>query len=148
MEPDRYQQNKLYYVIGMIFLVVALYFFCVGTYLLPHILFGVSYSIPDVLYDRINYVEMTYHVSTKHASWIVLGAIYLVSFLCSVVTYFTSNEIDNEIYGVPTESNEIKKESKEDKEAKESGALALKIVVIIGFIFVMAKLFQWVISTS
>ena len=65
-----------------------------------------------------------------------------------MVTYFTSNEIDNEIYGVPTESNEIKKESKEDKEAKESGALALKIVVIIGFIFVMAKLFQWVISTS
>lgn len=150
MEPDRYQQNKLYYVIGMIFLVVSLYFFCVGTYLLPYIVFGVSYSIPDVVYDRINYVEMAYNFSTKHASWIVLAIIYFVSFLCASVTYFTSNEIDNEIYGVHTKSlaETEDKESKNNAETKESRALAFKIVVIIGLVFGMAKLLQWAISNG
>lgn len=152
MEPDRYQQNKLYYVIGMIFLVVSLYFFCVGTYLLPYIVFGISYSIPDVIYDRINYVEMAYDFSTKHASWIVLAIIYFVSFLCASVTYFTSHEIDNEIYGVHTTNNPSEQESKEAKrateETKESSTLALKIVVIIGLVFGMAKLLQWAISTG
>lgn len=148
MEPDRYQQNKLYYVIGMIFLVVSLYFFCVGTYLLPYIVFGVSYSIPDVLYDRINYVEMAYNFSTKHASWIVLAIIYFVSFLCAGVTYFTSHEIDNEIYGVHAVNKVSEKESKNHDETKESSALALKIVVIMGLVFGMAKLLQWAISNG
>ena len=142
MEPDRYQQNKLYYIIGMIFLVLSLYFLCLGTYILPHILLGMNYSIPDAVYERINYVETVYNVSNKHASWIILSAVYFMGIMCAFVTYFTSNEIDNKIYGIKSEPVEVKEET------KESGTLVLKIVFIIGLVFIVAKLFQWAISST
>lgn len=142
MEPDRYQQNKVYYIIGMIFLVLSLFYFGVGLYVLPHVLFGIYYSIPPAVYERINYVQMTYDLTAKQASWLIVSLIFFVGFLCALVTYFTSNQIDNEIFGVKPEP------VKEKKENKESDSLMLKIILIVVFVFIVTKLFQWAISSN
>ena len=142
MEPDRYQQNKVYYIIGMIFLVLSLFYFGVGLYVLPHVLFGIYYSIPPAVYERINYVQMTYDLTAKQASWLIVSLIFFFFFLCALVTYFTSNQIDNEIFGVKPEP------VKEKKENKESDSLMLKIILIVVFVFIVTKLFQWAISSN
>ena len=142
MEPDRYQQNKVYYVIGMIFLVLSLFYLGVGLYVLPYLIFGVYYSIPPTIFDRINYVQMTYDLTEKQASWLIVCIIFFVGFMCALVTYFTSNQIDNEIFGVSPKPVEVKKEK------KESGSLMLKIILIVSFVFIVTKLFQWAISSS
>ncbi len=141
MEPDRYQQNKAYYIIGLVCLIISLMLFGAGIYLFPYIAFGWVYSIPDPVFDRINFVQTSYSLTWRNASWVVLLVDFLGSFLFALVTYFTSNRIDNEILGIVPEHVKVKKET------KESYKFILTILMTVGLIFLMAMLFQWIISS-
>lgn len=140
MEPDRYQQNKTYYIIGFVCLILSLMFFGLGIYLLPYVAFGWIYSIPNSIFDRIHFIETTYGFSMKAASWLLLLADFLGCFFLALVTYVTSNRIENEILGIAVEPVEVKKET------KESYLFILTILLTVGLIFLVAMLFQWVIS--
>jgi hypothetical protein len=69
-----------------------------------------------------------------------------LAFVCAGITFVTSNQIETQIYAVEKPSVAHKHSSK--KEIKETGPLVLKIIFIVGFVFVIAKVFQWAISTN
>lgn len=141
MEPDRYEQNKIYYVIGFVCLIISLWLLGVGIYLLPYIAFGWVYNIPDAVFERIDYIQITYDLTWRNASWLVLIVNFFVCFLFALVAYFTSNRIDNEILGIKPEPAKVKKET------KESYQFILTILMTVGLIFLVAMLFQWIISS-
>ena len=142
MEPDRYQQNKTYYIVGFVCLITSLMLFGAGIYLLPYIAFGWIYSIPDTIFDRIDFIQTSYGFTWHQASWLFLLVIFVISFLLALITYFTSNKIDNEILGIEPEPAKL------TKETKESYRFIFTIIMTVGLIFFVAMLFQWVISSG
>ena len=142
MEPDRYQQNKTYYILGLVCLILSLMLFGIGLYLLPYIAFGWIYSIPDPIFVRINFIQSTYGLSWSQSSWYFLLAVFFGSFCFALVTYVTSNRIENEIFGIVREKADVKPET------KESYRFVLTILLTVGLIFLVAMLFQWVISSG
>lgn len=147
MEPDRYEQNHTGYIVGLVCLVVSLTLFGMGAYILPRIAFGWYYNIPGFIFEWISITQIAYSLSEKAAGWLILGVFFVLAFIFAGITYVTSNKIETQIYAVDEPVIEVKKETSK-KEIKETGPLVLKILLLVGFIFTVAKMFQWAISTS
>ena len=146
MEPDRYQHNHKFYIIGLVCLIVSMALFGTAAYLLPRVAFGLVYTIPDFIFEWTNLVQIAYGLSDKSAGWVIFFLFFLLGFLFSMVTYFMSNRIDNEIFAEEPEVV-VEKVKKPHREEKETGPLVLRILLLVGFIFIVAKFFQWAIST-
>lgn len=143
MEPDRYEQNHTFYIIGLICLIVSMTLFGTGAYLLPRTVFGLNYNIPDFIFQWTALIQVAYGMSDKSAGWLVLFIFFLLGFLFSSVTYVVSNRIDSEIYAIKPEKKSGKKLN---MEIKETGPLVLKVLLIIIFVFIVAKVSHWAIS--
>ncbi len=146
MEPDRYQLNQKYYVVGLVCLVISMLLFGIGAYILPYIAFGLSYNIPDFIYSWITIVQEAYGVSEKSAGWLIVLAFFGLGFVAAIVTYVTSKRIDNEIYATEEPEKEVE-ENKPAPKASETGPFVLKIALILGLVFIVAELFRWTISS-
>lgn len=147
MEPDRFQQSPKAYTFGLIFMIISLSLFGLGAYLIPKIVFGLTYQIPDPIFHTINLVHEAYDLDEKKAGWLVLTIIFILACISSFVTYALSNRVDHEIhlaYPAITEGEE----PKIFIGFKESGPLILKIILMIGVIFLCARLFEWVIAVK
>lgn len=147
MEPDRYEQNHAAYIVGLVCLVISLALFGLGAYILPKIAFGWHYNIPGFIFDWISITQIAYSLSEKAAGWLVLCVFFAFAFIFAGVTYVTSNKIETQIYAAEEPEIEIKN-SRSKKEIKDTGPLVLKIIFLIGFIFIVAKMFQWAISIT
>ena len=146
MEPDRYEQNHKFYIAGLACLVISMALFGFGAYIFPRVVFGLNYGIPDVIFNWITLVHIAYGMTEKQAGWLVLFVFFLFGFLFSFITYLLSSQIEKEIYAVEQpEQVEVKPPRKTNQ---ETGPLVLKMLMIVGLIFVVAKLFQWAISTA
>jgi len=146
MEPDRFQQNKKYYIVGLACLIMSMTLFGIGAYILPHVAFGMVYTIPDFIFEWTNLIQVAYGLSEKSSGWLVLLIFLVFGFLFSLVTYILSNRIDNEIYATE-EPDAVVEEKKPIKGGSETGPLVLKIVLILGFIYIVSKFFQWAIAS-
>lgn len=145
MEPDRYQHNHAYYIIGILCLVTCLSLFATSLYILPYLWFGWHYSMPEFILDWISSIQTTYQFSVVASSWLVFLIFFLPALFFALVADILSNRIDSEIHGIP------QKKLKKNKEApsnKESSRLILRIVLIVILVFIASELFQWAISTT
>ena len=147
MEPDRYQQNQKHYIVGLASLLISMTLFGLSAYIFPRVAFGLVYRLPDFIFNWINLVHIAYNVSEKTAGWLVLCIFFLLGLLFALITYVLSNHIDNQIYAIETPS-EMDETIKPINEFKETGPLVLKILLIVIFIFVIAKVLLWAISNN
>ena len=148
MEPDRFQQNQKFYIIGLVCLLISMALFATGAYILPRVAFGLNYNIPAFMFDWTNLVQAAYGVSEKSAGWFIYGLFFLLGFLFSIVTYVLSNHIDNQIYAIEEPEKTAVTVTKPNTAMTESGPLVLRVILIIAFIFIIAKIFHWVISAQ
>ena len=147
MEPDRFQHSPKIYIIGMVCMLTSMVLFGLGAYILPNVAFDLVYQIPDFIYTWINLVQIAYGLNEKNAGWLILIIIFLLGSVSSIITYAVSNHIESKIYDIkPEKVDEQNVAMKTSKEWRESGPLVLKIIFILGFVFVFAKLFHWAIS--
>lgn len=145
MEPDRYQQNQRFYITGLVCLISSMVFFGVGAYIFPHVAFGLTYNLPGFVFEWVNLIQSAYDVSEKTAGWFIFLIFFVLGLLFSLVTYIASRHIDNEIYAI--EEPEVVDEKKQQKNMRETGPFILKILLLIGVIFLIAELIHWVISS-
>ncbi len=145
MEPDRYQQNHKLYITGFVCLIISMAFFGVGAYIIPRVVFGLNYNIPEFIFNRIYWIHTAYEVSEKSAGWLVLLIFFSCGFFFTLVTYISSNHIDHEIYPVETE---VVEEKKHGMKLRETRSLVLKIMLGVGLVFIVAEfIFRAVSST-
>lgn len=146
MEPDRYEQNHKFYIAGLVCLIISMFLFGLGAYILPRIAFGLNYNIPNLIFYWITLVHLAYDITEHMAGWLILLLLFLMGFLFSIITYLFSNHIETKIYA--KEEVERVEIEKVPETSKETGPLVLKIIIIVGIVFVIAKIFQWAISTN
>ena len=143
MEEDRYQKNHLLFIISLVSLLISLVLFAFTLYMLPHLLFGWRYDAPEFIPFWTEWLQYQYNVSEAAASKLILFLFVLLSLIFGLITYFSSNRIENQIFSSGlsgTNKSPIFKKS-----TREGVALGLKIFFIIIIIFVAASLLQWLI---
>jgi MFS family permease len=145
MEPDRFQHNQKYYIVGIICLMLSLGLFCLSVYMIPYAWFGWSYDIPDFAQNLASTLQANYQLTPKASVWIVILIFFLPALILAFIADILSNRIDNEIHGL----NTIEKEKPKKKPGDgESANLILRIFLILLLVFVAAEIFQWAISSA
>ena len=145
MEPDRFQHSPKVYTLGLVCMIISMAFFGLAAYIFPRIAFDFIYNIPDFIFYLIDLIQTAYNLNEKKAGWLILVIIFLLGLIASIIAYSVSNRIETEIYAIEPEKID---EQEKSEQLKETGPLVLKILLIVGLVFVVAKIFQWAISNN
>ncbi len=108
MEPDRYQENHVLYILGMLCLSISLSLLLFSFFTLPYLLFGWHYEVPGFIISWREWLVSNYGLGLKHASWLISLILFIVSFLFGIGAYSTSMRIDNAIYGIDNTPTRVK----------------------------------------
>ncbi|MCP0913277.1 MULTISPECIES: hypothetical protein [Legionella] len=143
MEKDRYQQSHGWYITGMISLILSLVLFAFCFYLLPFLLFGFVYDVPEFILYLREFFEDKYQITTRAAGLIIFFIFFLLAALAAFAAYLASNRIENRIFNIKQEGEEGS--SRIRQEAKETASILSKIIIVVILIFIGAILLQWLI---
>lgn len=147
MEADRFQQNHVYYIAGILCLVLSLVLFAFSFYILPYLAFGWHYGVPEFIFVWNITIQESYKLSQTEASWLLFLALLFPAVIFAYIADVLSNRIDTAIHG-PSPQEEEKKLERKKVGSQESRGLVFKIIVIIILIFIAAQFFQWALSSS
>ena len=143
MEEDRYKTNHFLYIVGMLsmFLSLGLLAFCF--FLMPHLLFGWEYDVPQAVIGLQVWLQNNYGYDDSTAEKWVMFIAFVPAFFSVFVAVFSSNRIDRDLL----DKNDIAQPGMKHN-IKDSTALFLNIVFLIATVFAIAALIEWLISIS
>ena len=145
MERDRFRTNEWAYVVGMICLAFSLALFAFSFYIMPHLLFGWHYRLPDFITIWSTTLQESYQFSERGAAWALFLGYFLPAVLFAVMADILSNRIDRQIYGM--DRTDFNKKTREVEDDEGSRYLVFKIIAIIILVFIAAEFFRWMISS-
>jgi hypothetical protein len=147
MEQDRYKQNHFLYIAGMFSLIISLGLFAFSLFLIPHLIFGWHYNVPDFLIDLIAMFENDYEMSTAKVKWLLFLVLDVPAVVLFIVADVLSNKIDNKIYKANRSATQSPTRKMDGQSGlRESGVLFLRMTMIVIVVFAVAGFFQWTIS--
>ena len=144
MEPDRYQQNSKLFIIGIICLLLSLSLFAYSLYILPYLLLGWVYDVPEFIMSWQEWLKQEYNFSELSAAWLIFLTFIIPALLCGYISYRTSNEVDNEIYGIVPEKTET--EQQETSNVRETLGFGFKVILLIILVLVVVSLLEWLLT--
>lgn len=144
MEYDRYQQNSKLFIIGIICLLLCLSLGAFSLYIIPSLLAGWVYNIPEfILVWQQRLIER--HNFSQFGAGGVICLFFLISTLISgYISYWASNRIDDEIYGLNLEKPKPEVEAHSD--LKESFGFGFKVLLLIILTLVAIFFLQWLLT--
>lgn len=149
MEPDRYQQNHVAYISGLICLLSSIGLFAFSLFLLPYLFFDWQYKVPGFVIHFTIMLQENYALSQSGVAWATCFALDFPAVILFVVADIVSNRIDKQIYGLanskPTTRNNADNASSQEE---TSGWLIVKIILIILVVFIVARFFNATISNN
>lgn len=145
MEPDRYQQNKFLFILGMACLVLSIGLFLFSMYLLPYLIWNWYYDLPEFISTLNHWLVEQKGLQDSTASWAVFLIFFIPALLLGIIADIASNRIDNKVCGIKPE--EIATAPGPEKKWGESTKLGLKIMYLIILVIVAIAVLQWIIST-
>lgn len=137
---------------GIICLVLSLGLLFFSLYIIPFLLWNLSYNVPDFLLQSISFFEDDQGYSYSTSRFIVWLCIFIPGLITGYVSYIISHYIEKirlnppipEEEGKPLSSTEIVKPSK----AKGTDLTVLKIVALMVGIFFLMLLLQLFFRTT
>ena len=145
MEQDRYQKSHKLFILGMISMIGSLALFTFSLYLLPNLLFGWHYNMPDFISDLKGWLQLEYDFTDPGSAKLVFLIFFIPALFFSIVAYFTSNSLDNKIYKEELDSN--RKPAKPQKSRDEAIRLFLQILLLVILVFIGTSVVEWLIYT-
>lgn len=145
MEPDRFKNNHILYVLGIICLILSLTLFFFSLFIAPFLLWHLSYDVPGIIDGLIAVFEEDYNYSTAASKALVWLIFFIPSLITGFVAYYISNHIDNQILHIETivDEEEIKTDSLDAKrQLRESISIGFKIILLMIVIVGVALMLQ------
>lgn len=149
MEPDRFSQNEVCYILGVICVAIGLILFSLSFYIFPYLILDWHYTVPDFVPSLVGDLQGAYQLETKAVGWLVFLGMFFPSLILLIVADILSNKIDSKIHGDKIVKKDITKGSKPSNMPENSSMqLVMKIILIIVLVFIATKFFHWALSTS
>ncbi|WED44351.1 hypothetical protein [Legionella cardiaca] len=146
MEYDRFQQNSVLFIIGMIALLLSLSLFAFAFYILPFLLFNWIYDVPEFISIWREWLREEYGFTLMGASWLMLLMFVLPALIFGFISYYASNYIDDRLYHLVPEKTNPEKQVEVRRDIQETLGFILKILGAIILILVGISIVQWLLS--
>jgi len=148
MEPDRFAANHRMFIIGLVCLLSAWTLIIFSLYLLPHLIFGWHYHIPDFISAWRELFKAEFILGDRKAGWIIVWLFLLPGIICAIIAYRASNDIENQIYApqnkLPPEESEH--EGYGNSASKNKDFFAFKVLGLVLLVFIVLLSIHWIIS--
>lgn len=134
MEYDRYKDNHLMYIGGIISLVLCLACVIFSLYILPFLIFGLRYDIPHFILLLLDWLQVDYSLSYPTSALLVWFLFSIPGLNAGFISYYVSNDIDNRLLGLEPEKNQLdvmENASELNRKRRESIDLAFKILFLM-----------------
>lgn len=146
MEKDRYQQNSKLFVIGLLCLLISLSLFAFGLYILPYLLWNLSYNVPEFVYTTREWLKEYYNFTESGASWTIILFFIIPALITGYISHLASNYIDNQIHGIEREKSTKISEIK--KGVRETFEFGFKILLLIILVLIAVAFVQWLVAPT
>lgn len=146
MEPDRYEESHIYFIIGIIGLVGSLALFAFSVYISPHLMFGWHYKMPDFIIWTKNILHLDYHWSIASANWVIVLFFWVCTGIFVLIANIASNKVEKKIYYSESDISQENKSSQRNS-FYEAILLVFKLVLLLLGVYGMSLFFHWIIST-
>lgn len=149
MEQDGDQKNNVFFIIGMISLVICLSLLALTLYLLPNLVFGWHYDVPEFVSTWKGWLQSDYDYSDSAAAYLLLLTLFIPALICALITHLSTRVMDNQIYKADEEENpdavnEVVEEAK-GLGYKLLRILGICLLILIGLV-IFRFLFNWIYS--
>ncbi|MCE3043855.1 hypothetical protein [Legionella sp. 16cNR16C] len=129
MEPSRFEYNNKLFITGMISLAMCLVLICLALYLFPYLIFNWVYDVPEFAITFRQWLVEKYGISEIAAGWSVFLMFLIPALITGLISYSTSNAIDNKIHGLDKPSDEKEEQSKNRLESVTFGSQLLLLII-------------------
>lgn len=146
MEYDRFQENSVLFVIGIIALLLSLSLLAFAFYILPFLLFNWVYDVPEFISIWREWLRFEYKFTTVGASWFILLMLLIPALICGYISYYASNYIDNRLHNIVPEKKVYSRKNQISRDIRETLKLVLKVLVLIILVLVGISLIQWFLA--
>lgn len=133
MEYDRYQHNKILFIISITSLVIGLSLLAFSLFILPNLIWALNYDVPTFIYIWSENLKENYNFTITGAHSIVFLIFFIPAILAIFIAYLTSNIIDNKLYGFSSSQREFKTRYN----TKETILIVLQLLLILGLVIVV-----------
>ncbi|KTC93671.1 MULTISPECIES: hypothetical protein [Legionella] len=144
MEQDRFQQNSKLFILGLVCLLACLSLFGFGFYILPYLLWNWNYDVPEFVLSMREWYKESYNFSDSGSAWMVFLTFIVPAIITGLISQYSSNHIDNEIYHLNENKEERRTELKRD--VQETLGFGLKIFFLIILVLVAVTLVEWLVA--
>lgn len=149
MEYDRLGGNNKMFLFGIICLVISLGLLFFSLYILPYLIWELSYGVPDFILTFLAKFEDDYHYSVATSKTLVWLIFFIPCLVTGLISYFVSRYLDKKMYGeelgIPPAPE--KPAGEVQRQIKESASLGGKILALMICIVVVILLLQFVIQS-
>lgn len=148
MEQDRYEQNHVLFIVGLISLISCLGLLLFTLFMLPHLVFGWHYAVPEFISYFREWIVSTYGLNISQARLVVFGILSTLVLLSGYISYYASTQIDDKLYTLktPIVEDPPKSTKKLSQSTKESIRYFLIVLGVIIIVFSSTVGFHWMIS--
>ncbi len=143
------EEDKLFWV-GLVSLVFSLFLFPFVVYLFPAVWLGWEYRIPGFVVDMTLWMQGFFHTSYAHAFLWFFRLTFFLAILFGVLAYWAAHTLTKlqAMINKEEDHESLTLSMKAKESSRESVLFFLKMVVIIGLVFVVSDMIQWAISFS
>lgn len=145
MEPDRYKENRLIFVLAMVCLLACLTLLTLTFYLLPYLFLGWAYQVPEFVPVLLQWLEETYELTASAAAGFTFLIFFVPALITGAISKFASNSIENHIYGLKIKKlhdHELLK-----AEVKATLGFSFKLMIFIAIVIIALLFFVWLIQS-
>ncbi|STX29102.1 transmembrane protein [Legionella beliardensis] len=145
MEHDRYQHNKMLFIISIASLIIGLTLLAFSLYILPNLIWDLNYDVPSFIYLWSESLKQNYNFTNIGARLVVFLIFFIPAILATFIAYLTSNTIENELYGFTPPEREFRTKAVKDS-SKETLLVTLQLLIIIGLVIAGVYSIHWLLS--
>lgn len=144
-------QNDAYFIFSLICLGFCAFFLPLTLYLLPSAWLGWVYHLPNSVYAIQDWLQTVFNTDDITASWIVIGSCFMLFLWFGWLTYYFSLKAKEGLRRVSSAlsgDEQALRSYNEKQESRETVLLVIKMLFILGLVFVVASLMHYAISLA
>ena len=145
MPINRFENSRGNFIIGMLCLFTSLIFFCYSAYVLPFLVFGWRYNLPEFILNLVSTMRIDYHWNQFVSGCMIFLIFFIPGLILMLIANVISNRLEKELTPQITDEN-LPIEASEKKPLSDGWKLTLKVFGMLVAVFLFLRLIEWVIS--
>ena len=137
------QKSAVFYL-GIVFLVFSMLFIGIGLYLLPHLLFGWIYDVPQFILAWREDIVGTYHLTHFVASLIIFSIFFILAILSVYCTILCSSQLSPEIPKNESPENHAGK-VRLRRDLQSTSYYLIRIIMVVLAIIVLIEIIEYLL---